>query len=189
MNLQKTQSALYYFTNTCSLHCFSRRSRVEALEEISVPCSRFICLPLDVVEFVCSVVQHLGDDDGSFPGRGQLVRSLLIHSETLNLQKTQSALYYFTNTCSLHCFSRRSRVEALEEISVPCSRFICLPLDVVEFVCSVVQHLGDDDGSFPGRGQLVRSLLIHSEHQVACLECTTPDVSRMKAPQILLING
>ncbi|KAI5015110.1 hypothetical protein ZWY2020_056500 [Hordeum vulgare] len=85
--------------------------------------------------------------------------------------------------------ARRSRVEALQEISVPCSRLVYLPVDVVESVCSVVQHLGDDEGSFPGRSQLVRSLLIHSEHQVACLERATPDVACMKAPQIVLING
>ena len=103
--------------------------------------------------------------------------------------KTQSALYYFNDTCSLHCFSRRSRVEALQEISVPCSRLVRFPVEVVESICSIVQHLGDDEGSFPGGSQLVRSLLIYSEHQVACLECTTPDVSRVKAPQVLLING
>ena len=56
-------------------------------------------------------------------------------------------------------------------------------------VGSVVQHLGDDERAFPHGGELVRSLLIYSEHVISLLECPTLDVSCMKTTKVLLINS
>ena len=35
---------------------------------------------------------------------------------------------------------------------------------VVEVIRPVVEYLGDDEGAFPGRSELVRPFLIHSEY-------------------------
>ena len=40
-------------------------------------------------------------------------------------------------------------------------------LDIVEVICSVVEHFGDDEGAFPSRSELVWFLLIHSKNQVS----------------------
>ena len=60
---------------------------------------------------------------------------------------------------------------------------------VVEVVRSVVKHLGDDEGTFPGRSKLVRSFLNHSEHKVSFLKCSTSDIVGMESTQILLVDG
>ena len=62
-------------------------------------------------------------------------------------------------------------------------------LDVEETVCSIVEHLGDDERAFPSGGELVWLLLVHSENQVPFVELTTPYVPGMESTQVLLING
>ena len=52
---------------------------------------------------------------------------------------------------------------------------------IVEVVRSVVKHLGDDEGAFPGRGQFMRPLLIHSKNQVSLLECPSSVVPGMES--------
>ena len=61
--------------------------------------------------------------------------------------------------------------------------------NIEETICSVVEHLGDDERAFPSRSELVRSLLIYSKNQVSFLKCLTPHISSMKSTQVLLING
>ena len=60
---------------------------------------------------------------------------------------------------------------------------------VVEVIRPIVEHLGDDEGTFPSRSKLVRSFLIHSEYKVSFLEGSTPDITGMESTQILLIDG
>ena len=61
--------------------------------------------------------------------------------------------------------------------------------DIINMVCSIVEHSGDNEGAFPGRSKLVWMLLVHSENQVSLLKCSTPDVSGMEMMQVLLIDG
>ena len=51
---------------------------------------------------------------------------------------------------------------------------------VVDVIRPVVEHLGDDEGAFPGWSEFVRSLLMHSEHRVSLLECSTSDIIGME---------
>ena len=60
---------------------------------------------------------------------------------------------------------------------------------VVEVIRPVVEHLGDDEGAFPGQSKLVRSLLVHLEYKVSLLKCSTSDVSGVETTQVLLIDG
>ena len=60
---------------------------------------------------------------------------------------------------------------------------------IVEVIRPIVEHLGDDEGAFPSRSELVRLFLVHSEHKVSFLKCSTPYVSGMESTQVLLING
>jgi hypothetical protein len=50
-------------------------------------------------------------------------------------------------------------------------------LHIIEVICSVVEHLGDDEGTFPSGGKLMRLLLVHSEHKVSFLKCSTLHIS------------
>ena len=80
-------------------------------------------------------------------------------------------------------------VEVVEQFCVPRTWLIHVLGYVVDVVSSVVKHLGDDEGAFPGRSKLVRPFLIHSEHKVSFLECSTSDILGMESMQILLIDG
>ena len=62
-------------------------------------------------------------------------------------------------------------------------------LDIVKAVCSIVENLGDDEGTFPSRSKLVWLLLIHSENQISFLEGSTLHVSGMESTQVLLIDS
>ena len=73
------------------------------------------------------------------------------------------------------------RIERAEQIRIPGAWLIFVVFDVEEAVCSVVEHLGDDERAFPSGGELVWLLLIHSEDQVPLLECTTPYVLGMES--------
>ena len=80
-------------------------------------------------------------------------------------------------------------VKGAEQLRVPSSGLVDIVLDVVETVRSVVENLGDDEGSFPRRGKLVLFLLIHSENQISFLEGSTLHVSSVEATQVLLVDG
>ena len=62
-------------------------------------------------------------------------------------------------------------------------------LDIVEAVRFVVEHSGDNEGTFPGRSELVWFLLIYSKNQVSLLKCSTSHVSSVESTKVLLING
>ena len=72
-------------------------------------------------------------------------------------------------------------VEMAEQLCIPRTWLVHLLVNVVDVVRSVVKHLGDDEGTFPGRSKLVRPFLIHSEHQVSFVECSTSDISGMES--------
>ena len=80
-------------------------------------------------------------------------------------------------------------VKMAEQIRVPSAWLIFLVFHIVKVICSIVEHLGDDEGAFPSRGELMRPLLIHSEHKISFLKCSTFDVSAMESMQVLLIDG
>ena len=80
-------------------------------------------------------------------------------------------------------------IERTKQLCVPCAWLVHVLGYVVDVVRSIVKHLGDDEGTFPGRSELVRSFLIHSEHKVSFLECSTSDIMGMESTQILLIDG
>ena len=46
---------------------------VKGAEKLRVPSSRLVDLMLDIVKTVCSIVENLGDDEGTFPRRSKLV--------------------------------------------------------------------------------------------------------------------
>jgi hypothetical protein len=54
-----------------------------------------------------------------------------------------------------------------EQLRIPSAWLIFLLFHIVEVICSIVEHLGDDEGTFPSGRKLVRLLLIHSEHKVS----------------------
>ena len=76
-----------------------------------------------------------------------------------------------------------------EQLCIPSAWLIFIVLHFVEVIRSIVEHLGDDEGTFPSRSKLVRPLLIHSEHQVSFLKCSTSHISGMESTEVLLING
>ena len=80
-------------------------------------------------------------------------------------------------------------VEMAEQLCVPCTWLVHFLGYVVDVIRSIVKHLGDDEGTFPGRSKLVRSFLIHSEHKVSFLECSTSDIMGMESTQVFLIDG
>ena len=51
-----------------------------------------------------------------------------------------------------------------EKLRIPSAWLIFLVFHIVQVVCSIVEHFGDDEGAFPGRGELVWTLLVHSEN-------------------------
>ena len=55
-------------------------------------------------------------------------------------------------------------VKGAEKLRVPSSGLVDVVLDVVKTVRSVMENLGDDEGTFPRRSKLVWFLLIHSEN-------------------------
>ena len=80
-------------------------------------------------------------------------------------------------------------IKSTEKICIPSTWLVDLLREVVEVVSPVVQHLGDDEGAFPRGGKLVRSLLIHLEHKISFLKCSTFDIPGVKSTKILLINS
>ena len=80
-------------------------------------------------------------------------------------------------------------IERMKQLRVPCTWLVHFLGYVVDVIRSIVKHLGDDEGTFPGRSELVRSFLNHSEHEVSFLKCSTSDTAGMESTQILLING
>ena len=76
-----------------------------------------------------------------------------------------------------------------EELRIPSTWLVLLVLHIVAVICSVVEHLGDDEGTFPSRSKLVGPLLIHSEHKVTFLKCLTSHISGVESTEVLLING
>ena len=47
--------------------------RLKRAEQFRIPGTRLIFVVFDVEETVCSVVEHLGDDERAFPSGGELV--------------------------------------------------------------------------------------------------------------------
>ena len=80
-------------------------------------------------------------------------------------------------------------VKGAEQLRVPSSRLVDLMLDIVKTVRSIVENLGDDEGTFPRRSELVWFLLIHSENQISFLEGSTLHIFGMEVTQVLLVNG
>ena len=76
-----------------------------------------------------------------------------------------------------------------EQLRIPSAWHVFLVFHIVEVIRSVVEHLGDDEGTFPSRSKLVRPLLLHSKHKVSFLKCSTSDITGMESTQILLIDG
>ena len=76
-----------------------------------------------------------------------------------------------------------------EQLRIPSTWLIFLLFHIVEVIRSVVEHFGDDERSFPSRSKIVRPLLIHLEHQVSLLKCSTSHVFGMESTEVLLING
>ena len=76
-----------------------------------------------------------------------------------------------------------------EKLRIPNAWLVFLVFHIVQVICSVVEHFGDDEGAFPGGSKLVWSLLIHSENQVPFLKCSTSYVSSVEPMKVLLIDG
>ena len=80
-------------------------------------------------------------------------------------------------------------VKGVEQLRVPSSGLVDHVLDVVKTVRSIVENLGDDEGTFARRSELVWFLLIHSENQISFLEGSILHVFGVEATQVLLVNG
>ena len=68
-------------------------------------------------------------------------------------------------------------VERTEQLCVPCTWLVYFLGYVVDVIRSIVKHLGDDEGTFLGRSELVRSLLNHSEQKVSLLKRSTSNIA------------
>ena len=55
-------------------------------------------------------------------------------------------------------------IKGAEQLRIPSPWLVFLMFDIVKMVCPIVEHFGDDEGTFPSGSELVRPLLIHSEH-------------------------
>ena len=80
-------------------------------------------------------------------------------------------------------------MKMVEQLRIPSAWLVFLLFHIVEVIRSIVEHLGNDEGTFPSGSKLVRPLLIHSEHKVSFLKCSTSHVSGMESTEVLLING
>ena len=76
-----------------------------------------------------------------------------------------------------------------KQLRIPSVLLVFIVFHIIQVVCSVVEHFGDDEGAFPGGSKLVWSLLIHSKNQVPFLKCSTPDVFGVEPTKVLLIDG
>ena len=76
-----------------------------------------------------------------------------------------------------------------EKLRIPSTWLVFLVFHIVQVICTIVEHFGDDEGAFPGRSKLVWTLLVHSENQVSLLKFSTSDVSSVETTQVLLIDG
>ena len=54
---------------------------IKGAEQLRIPSARLVFLVLDIVEVVCSILEHSGDNEGAFPRGSKLVWFLLIHSK------------------------------------------------------------------------------------------------------------
>ena len=84
---------------------------------------------------------------------------------------------------------KNSSIKGAEQLRVPSPWLVFLMLDIVKMVCSIMENSGDNEGTFPSRGELVWFLLIHSKNQVSLLKGSAPHVSGVESTQVLLING
>ena len=73
------------------------------------------------------------------------------------INKLQKYFYYNSS-------SEYLSVKGAEKLHVPSSGLVDLMLDIVKTVCSIVENLGDYEGTFPRRSKLLWFLLIHSEN-------------------------
>ena len=80
-------------------------------------------------------------------------------------------------------------IKGAEQLRIPSARFVFLVLDIIEVLRSIVEHSGDNEGTFPSRGELVWFLLIHSKNQVSLLKGSAPHVFSVESTQVLLIDG
>ena len=80
-------------------------------------------------------------------------------------------------------------IKGAEQLRIPSLWLVFLMLDIVKMVCPIVENSGDDEGTFPSRGELVWFLLIHSKNQISLLKCSTPHISGVELTQVLLIDG
>ena len=71
------------------------------------------------------------------------------------LQKVLLITFY-----SNECLS----IKGAEQLRVPSPWLVFLMLNTVKMVCSIVENFGDNEGTFPSRGELVWFLLIHSKN-------------------------
>ena len=77
----------------------------------------------------------------------------------------------------------------MEQLCIPRVWLVFFLGYIVEVIHSIVEHIGDDEGTFLGQSELVRSFLNHSEHKVSLLKRSTFDIADVESMQILLING
>ena len=49
------------------------RLSLKGAEQLRFPSAWLVFLVLDIVKVVCSIVEHSGDNEGTFPSRGELV--------------------------------------------------------------------------------------------------------------------
>src|SRR3990170_1729532 len=85
--------------------------------------------------------------------------------------------------------TQSSGIELPEQICIPSPWLVNALLEIVEVVGSVVQYFGDDEGTFPHRGELMGPLLIHSKHQITFVKRLALDMPCMEATQVLLIHS
>ena len=76
-----------------------------------------------------------------------------------------------------------------KQLRIPSVLLVFIVFHIIQVVCSVVEHFGDDEGAFPGGSKLVWTLLIHLENQVPLLKCSTSYVPSMESTKVLLIDG
>ena len=66
--------------------------------------------------------------------------------------------------------------------------YTVLVFHIIQVICSVVEHFGDDEGAFPGGSKLVWTLLIHLENQVPLLCLYKPEGLVHRTTTIIIIG-
>ena len=46
---------------------------IKGVEQLRIPSPWLVLLMLDIIKVVCSIVEHSGDNEGTFPSWGELV--------------------------------------------------------------------------------------------------------------------